>query len=136
QLANITPGIDTITFSPDIAGIPLRLTLGELQVTDDVTIEGLGARMTIIDAGGSSRVFDVARSGSDLTLKGVTVTGGKTTADDDDGGGIRMKWAGTLTVIESSISGNTTAGFGSQGGGIFAYAGKVTILNSLISGNS
>ncbi len=57
ELANTTPGSDSISFGPDLAGGTINLDpmLGELEITDDVTIVGLGADQLTIDAGGSSR---------------------------------------------------------------------------------
>src|SRR5690606_32889881 len=46
QLANSRPGIDTIMFSPTVFTavpvVPINLTLGAIQITDSVRIEGLG----------------------------------------------------------------------------------------------
>jgi hypothetical protein len=54
-----------------------------------------------------------------------------------DGGGIYMN-SGTLTIVDSTISGNSVSTSGSgKGGGIeTAEVGTVTIINSTISGNS
>ena len=135
-IANGTFGPDTITFSAALADVPIDLTLGQLTITDDLTVIGLGSNHTTVDAQNSSRVFDVPQSGVDLALEGVTVTGGKTTGDLEGGGGIRMRWAGTLRIKDSAVSGNTTGGLVSRGGGIFAYGGATVVTNSLISGNT
>ena len=136
EIANRTPGLDTIVFAPGLSGMTFYLTLGQLTVLDDLKIVGLGASQTIIDAQQQSRVIDIPQSGGDLTLTGLTVTGGKTSTNQDHGGGIRMRWAGTLTLNQSIVSGNSTVGNNSYGGGIYAFGGSVIAVNSLISGNS
>ena len=55
DLANANPMPDTISFDPSLAGGTIHLTLGELAITDSVTILGPGAGITTIDAGNHSR---------------------------------------------------------------------------------
>src|SRR4029078_8652115 len=107
-------------------------------VTDDLTIRGNGAQSTVIDAQGSSRVFnasDALGGGLDLTLDSVTVTGGKTSLALQSGGGIYFFSSGSLNVVNSMLTGNSTIGTGSQGGGIYSTAGLITLTNSTLSGN-
>ena len=59
ETANMNMGADVISFDPGLAGGTIDLTLGELDITDDVTIVGLGANQLTIDGGGNSRVFDI-----------------------------------------------------------------------------
>jgi putative cofactor-binding repeat protein len=74
-----------------------------------------------------------------LTLTGVTVTANSAW----EGGGI-FNWAGgTVTLIESAVSGNHADGgeaggvLGKGGGGIFNWAGgTVTLIDSTVSGNT
>src|SRR3990172_2387719 len=47
---NIVPGPDTIEFSLSLAGKTLVLTQGELTISDDLAITGLGADLLTIDA--------------------------------------------------------------------------------------
>jgi len=75
-LANARAGLDTITFVNSLAGVPIDLTLGELLITDTVTITGLGAKQTVIDAQHNSRVFDVTPAAGNVILDQLTVTGG------------------------------------------------------------
>jgi CSLREA domain-containing protein len=135
-LANASAGLDQITFSNSLAGVPIDLTLGELLITDPVTITGLGAKSTIISAQGNSRVFDVAAAAGDFTLNALTVTGGKTTVNYGDGAGIQFLSSGQLTITNSAISGNMTTGTMGQGAGIFTRSGAVLVVNSTISGNT
>jgi hypothetical protein len=143
-LANNSPGSDIITIDPSLRGVPLQLSLGELKITDPVTIQGLGPADTIIDARQQSRIFDIAPTGGDVTLDGLTLTGGHTTAQGDGGGAIRFQSTGTLTVRNCTISGNSTQGDFSAGAGVYAIepdgalqtGGDVTVSHSTISGNS
>jgi hypothetical protein len=55
----------------------------EIPITVPLTIQGGGAAGTIIDGGNSTRIFHVTSavpSGSGVTIAGVTLTGGSTTA--------------------------------------------------------
>ncbi|KAA0139974.1 hypothetical protein FYZ48_08595 [Gimesia chilikensis] len=109
---------------------------GDLDVTDTsgtLTILGAGSGQTIIDATGlDDRVFDVF-TGADLTLQGLTVTGGN--AVGTSGGGIRN--IGTLSLVNTSVEGNTAE---LNGGGILngelGQQGTLNLSNSQVSGNS
>jgi hypothetical protein len=81
---------------------------------------------------GEFRIFEVHGTGN-LTLQNVTVRDGCADGSgvNRDGGGILN--GGTLTVINSTISGNRAR---NDGGGIDIDGGTVTITNSTISGNS
>ena len=112
----------------------ILLTSGELQINDNVTINGPGAGNLAVDGNATFRVFD--NFVRDVTISGFTITNGRS---DGDGGGILNAGSGdlccpTLTVTNCTISGNSAADYG---GGIFdTCAGSVTISNSTISGNS
>ncbi|MFN0054268.1 MAG: choice-of-anchor Q domain-containing protein [Planctomycetales bacterium] len=136
SIANRAFGRDTIQFAPGLSGVPLLLTLGQLTIIDDVTIQGRGVKETVIDAQGNSRIFDVFRSGVNVTINGVTLTGGHTALERDEGGAIRLNWAGSLTLRDSVMAANSTSGFAARGGGVFSKFAAVTIVNSLLSGNS
>lgn len=134
-LANELPGAAQITFSSSLSGVPIDLALGELLFTDAVQIDGLGAKNTIIDAQRNSRVFDVTSGAGNMTINNLTITGGKTTASNDAGGGIRFLAAGSLLIENSAVAGNTTTGDSAPGAGIYSKTGPVTLLNSTMSGN-
>lgn len=130
----ITLPAGTLTLS--IAGQDENVNAaGDLDVTDTLTVNGAGSASTIVDGDGIDRVFDLP-SGGDLTLNGLTVTGGDTTGGvADDGGGIQVVGAGDLTMDDTAVDGNTAA---DQGGGVFlcCEGNTVTITNSSISGNT
>ena len=71
---NANPGADTIAFAAGLHGT-IKLTSGELLLTDSVMINGSGADRLSVSGNNTSRVFDMT-SGLDITIKGLTVTHG------------------------------------------------------------
>jgi CSLREA domain-containing protein len=112
-----------------------KLTLGELVLPDQTSIFGAGflgnqsagARTTVIDAQGKSRVFNVPPNTGSI-IAGVTVTGGRAAA----GGGILIGNNGALNAFNSRIDGNVATG---RGGGVDATAGVFNALDTTISNN-
>lgn len=150
EMANDSGGEDTIVFRAGLQGL-IRLTNGAIEITDDliieggsvITITGDGANDDVTTAGGltdvlasgvgtlsnNSRIFDGT---ADISLNGLTLTGGHTTAVGETGGGVST--TGSLAISDSLISGNSTSGDDAYGGG--AYAGGVLFLtNSTVVGN-
>src|SRR5262245_19391418 len=82
---------DTIVFDASLRGATIGLTSGELNVTKNLTILGLGAGRLTIDGGASSRLFEVG-PGVSLSLSGLTLADGQA----DVGGGVFN--AGSLTL--------------------------------------
>ncbi len=85
-------GGGTITFANGLSG---TITLGStdlppITITSSVTITGPGAGVLTISASSGSRVFDIQGSGLNVSLSGLTITGGsiQTGITNDDGGGI------------------------------------------------
>lgn len=105
-----------------------------------LVIRGAGARSTVIDARGTSRVFNVG--GEKVTIEGVTITGGSATEIvgeelTGDGGGIIAYAAEELTLNGVNVSGNVAT---QNGAGISAppEGGEktaITITNSTIANN-
>jgi uncharacterized repeat protein (TIGR01451 family) len=115
-------GADTITFS--VAGtITLGSTLPTITDVDGLTIDG-GSVVAI--SGNHSVTAFIVNSGASLTLENLTVK--DCNAGIFTGGGIAN--GGTLTIINSTLSGNSA----SEGGAI--CCGTITITNSTLSGNS
>lgn len=161
-MANSTLGADEIQFSvTGTVNIESQLP----TITDALTITGPGASLLTIDAGDGAdntfatgdgyRIFDI-NSNIDVTLSGITLTGGDTAdgasgangSPGENGGAIRSR--GNLTLVDSVITGNAAgdggAGFGylglpgisgsgGDGGGIFSLGGSLTVTGSTISGN-
>ena len=142
---------DTIAFDAGVEPL-LRLTLGEISVGVGLTIDGGGAITITGDAAGdditlAGDITDVAASGAgllddnsrifnaaaDLTLDGLTLTGGRTVAAAESGGAVNGQQ--DITLLNSTVAGNSTAGADANGGAIFTF-GNLAVTNSSISGNS
>jgi CSLREA domain-containing protein len=131
--ANAHTGIDYITVPTGIyvltrAGDDATGMLGDLDVTDELIIEGSGSS-TIIDANGvvtADRAFEVL-TGTLLTLQSVTIQNGHTPGD---GGAIGA--AGNLHLINVTIQNNTAQ----RGGGLFASGADISIESSTIQNNT
>ncbi len=131
NFANGNSGTDTIVFAAALDGQTIPLTLGELAITDDLTIDasGLANGITIDGAGnGDSRLLNIENLAADLTvtINGLTLTGANFTGN---GGAIFS--SETLTVRNTEIAGNTAA----QGGGLYV-TGPTTFVNSTLADNS
>ena len=152
--ANLNPGHDTIqlsagTYSLDVAHqANIAENFGDLDIKDTLTIVGLGAEHTRIDAALLDRIFQI-RGGATLNLIGVTVTNGNAT----DGAGIQVRNGGTLVLIDSRVADNNGIGVanlgsnastvlsnsiisGNQGHGIHNRGGTLEVTNSTIRDNS
>ncbi|MGK7898445.1 MAG: choice-of-anchor Q domain-containing protein [Xenococcus sp. (in: cyanobacteria)] len=146
--ANVTTGLDTIEFADNLSGQTITLTSGELQITDDLIINGLGSELLTISGNNTDRVFLVDDENDsktiDVTLDGLIITEGT----NEQGGGIRN--LENLTLLNSRITNNTGEGISSGGGnltldnsiisenagtGISHAYGYLTLLNSSISNN-
>jgi len=132
--ANGSVGPDTITFAAALSGQSILLGGSELEITETITITGPGpgAPGLTIDARQSSRVLNFSSTSGDLTLEGLTVTGGQSAAS---GGGIRFNSSGALMLTSSTVSGNSTTGDFARGGGIYTSSGNVSLTSSTVSGN-
>jgi predicted outer membrane repeat protein len=118
----------TLTGLPDDdAGVT-----GDLDVLVDLTIQGQGLGLTVIDGGGIDRVFDVL-PGVDLTLQKLTIRNGDgtTNAGTKSGGGIYNE-DGNLTLTDVALTGNTA----DNGGGIFDNNGTMSLTNVVVNDNT
>ncbi len=110
---------------------------GDLDITSPMSIVGAGAALTIVDGNGSDRVLEVLAAAGDVSISGVTITGGLTA---EDGGGVYNASSGTVVLDGVSITANVAR----NGGGVFsagAVSGsgspsQVVITASTIDGNS
>ena len=125
EFANSNAGADVITFGgtvfEDANPDTITLGLGQLSISDSVTISGTGADALTISGNNSSRVFEVYNGSSliDVTLSGMTITGGNANI----GGGI-VDFDENLTLLDSVITGNTASG---KGGGLWADGFNMTL---------
>lgn len=124
-------GADTVTVPSGTYA--LDAALGELVADSTVTVDGAGARTTILQAGANRRVLQAT---GNLTLRGVTVTGGTPTGTSVLRGGGILVSAGDVTLERVTVRNNTAASeTHANGGGVASSGGSLTILDSTISDN-
>jgi uncharacterized repeat protein (TIGR01451 family) len=141
-VANNVPGTGVITFDSSLDGNPVTLSIagvnsengnvnGDLDVTDDLIIEGNGAHLTTIDGNGR-RIFDIPVSGVSLTLNRLTVTGSVASAAI-----FANATFTSLTLNEVVMWGNDNFSGSTSGGAIFFSStnGSLTINNSTFRNN-
>jgi CSLREA domain-containing protein len=150
--ANATAGADIImlpagTYTLTLAGRGENAAAtGDLDITEDLTIIGDGAAVTIVQAGttpgsGIDRVFEVLDVQDDggvgptnATFFGITIQNG--VASDyggvGDGGGINHTGLGLIQVLNSVVANNSAT---VDGGGI-ASDGSLTVINSTVRNNT
>lgn len=123
---------DTITFVEFPTATTIQLT-GQLSISSSLTIDGLGAdKLTISAAGTGQRIFDItdfAPTLQDVTINGLTLTGGGTTSAAHFGGAVLNREK--LSLVDLVVSGNS----GSLGGGIF-NSGELSLGGSVVKNNT
>jgi CSLREA domain-containing protein len=135
--ADTAPGNDVVIPAGDY-----KLSLGQLPITQNMSVAGAGPRTTTIDAEGTSRVIYV-NPGIQAAIHDLTVKGGAAGPSSSpffgEGGGILTE--GTLSLRRTAIVGNTST---ITGGGLSApFKGNssgngavtTTIEDSLIADN-
>jgi len=161
--SNNTAGEDTISFDSNVftggANSLIRLTQGELEINEELTIDGAtatdivitgdaaandfsadGTFITAVDSSleadkdsldDNSRVINFSSPVGTLSLSNVTITGGR--IDGRGGGGIYAN-SGNVSLFNSTLSGNSV-GDRSQGGAIHVRSGNLTVIGSVLSDN-
>jgi CSLREA domain-containing protein len=121
---------DIITFDPSLFGGTITLGGEELNVYGDMEILGPGADLLTINANQQSRILNVSDPDADLTLSGLTMTGGRLTAHGIRGGAVFNR--GALTARDCVISNNSAT----YTGGIHNRYGTVVLDDCTVSGNA
>lgn len=111
ERANAQADNNIVQFASDLfASGPgkIALTNGTLHIRVGVTIIGPGASSLVIDGLGNARVFALSFENFDATLKGFTITGGATFADDPEskGGNVPFNFANSGPAVRSFGAGN------------------------------
>jgi hypothetical protein len=121
-------GSDRVLFQSGLSG---TITLNDslTAVYEPLRVLGPGANVLTISGNNAHRIFSVANSGN-LTVSGLTLTGGHVTGLDAGGA---ISSSGELTVLDSTISNSSAT---SAGGGIYSVGGTLTVQRSTITGNS
>ncbi|MDR3577870.1 MAG: choice-of-anchor Q domain-containing protein [Anaerolineaceae bacterium] len=123
-IANAPAG-GTITFDAGVFNAPTTITLASgLSITQNLTIQGLGANLVLIDGNHANMIFTV-QNGVTVTLAGMTLQN----ANGSQGGAIYD--LGTLTVAQMTFANNQ----GGTGGAIHDPSGVLTVIQSDFNGN-
>lgn len=144
--ANFISGPNTITVPSGVylltrPGDDDAAVLGDLDIIDDLTIQGAGSGVTIVDGNGTmtgDRVFQIFSSAKETSLSGLTIRNGKKITNTfDSGGGIYWTGGGGhLRLSDLIVEGNLAH----YGGGIYLdYAsdgGDVTLDNLILRANT
>jgi hypothetical protein len=112
--ANAAGGADDIAFAEGLTG---TITLeSQIDVTDELTINGPGASVITVSGGGDSRIFE---STAPFTVRGLTLADAGPDSDDcrDDSGGAIRQLDFSLEVASSVFSGNS----GGYGASVYMY---------------
>ena len=135
QETNARPGADTVRLQEGT----YTLTLGELEITDSLTLSGVNedaligsSRQTVIDAEGRSRVFfvDKVRSRPVVTLRGLTVRNGDERFSGY-GAGVVISAGSVVTLERVIVRDNNARVFGA---GISNF-GVLTVRESTVYHN-
>jgi hypothetical protein len=138
-IAAASPG-DTIDFKQTIHTI--TLTQGQLNITQNLDIEGPGANKLTISGGNNSRIFYIGPGATGVTIAGLTITDGRADGNSlvfaGTGGGILNQ--GKLTLENDVLSDNQAVGdptktparaaLGSAVGGGIANLGTLTSVTA------
>ncbi len=142
--ANASPGADTVVVPAGTYSLTLlgsgedSAASGDLDILDDVAIQGAGALTTIVDAaplaagGAADRVFHIPFSGhaGAVSISGLTIQGG---GGVNAGAGVDNDSLHTsLTITDCTIQKNSVA---LDGGGI-STAGPLVVDRSTLTLNS
>lgn len=125
---------DKILFSVN-GTIFLSAALGEIVVTNSLSIEGNGRTNTIIDGGDQNRLFWVT-GGLVFALKSLTLQNGRAADNtfNEEGGGAIHNLGAILTLDDVVIQDCYAVGLFELGGAIYTEAGLI-INDSLLQNN-
>ncbi|MEM8680679.1 MAG: hypothetical protein AAGF97_15125, partial [Planctomycetota bacterium] len=138
EVAAAAPG-DTIDFDLPAGNETITLTMGEVVIDRDLTVDGantLGSGTAITLSGGNAtrvlNVTDGAPTLANVNLMNLSVTAGDSfgAAVSETGGGIRNEEA--LTISDANITGNNAR----SGGGIGNVGGTLDITDTMIDANT
>jgi len=152
--ANARPGKDRIvvpagTYPLSTAAIVDDYSIfGDLDITDDLVIEGAGVGATILDGGGQDRILDVHHAR--VEVSGLSLRNGNTVEIAEPGGAVRS--SGDLTLSRIRVSASKGIGDGActrapqdlspddpcdaaRASGAIASTGSLRLLGVSVDGN-
>ncbi|MEM9753898.1 MAG: CSLREA domain-containing protein, partial [Planctomycetota bacterium] len=123
QAANDDVAVDACTAGDGADTILIELTgtiviTSTLRLTSAIEIIGPGALLLAVDADANGRVFTVIPEDNDITIRGLTITGGF----EINGGGVFVSTTGEgqVTITDTRIVSNSVTG---RGGGVYVAGG-------------
>jgi len=116
-----SPGFDYI----HVPAGTFHISHGIMSLSSAVTIQGAGARSTVLDADATSAFFTVTAGSASII--GLTMTDGK-----GSGGGAVLNGASTTLWNVAVVDNESTT----VAGGVYDGGTNLTILNSTIAGNN
>jgi len=132
--ANASPGADTIVFDPWLSGT-ISMATSYIVISDAVTITGPGSGNVSIDAHGSFQILHASQFTGNLSISGLTFTGGYHPGYIvGNGGAISAANDGDVVLHDLVFDGNEAT----NGGAVFVggQAQNVTISGSTFNRNS
>ncbi len=163
QLIATSPSGSVIDFAPSLSGQTIRLTSGELHLSNSVSITAAGLSAGLVISGNnSSRILTVTNTSASISLSNLTLVQGNgvsaiTASISGQGsailnqglmtlvgctiasnfgsfGAIRQQGGGTMMMTNCTLSGNSSTG---EGGAYFgAISTAVTMVHCTISSNN
>ncbi len=119
-------GYDTIEFSDDLSGV-IQLAATQLEISDGLSIVGPGASQLTIDGGDATRIFDVTdglETFIEVSISGLTLTGGNAIAGAEAGFGGAIRSREHLTLSDSVLEDNRAQ---HDGGALATHSGNTHI---------
>src|SRR5215208_1780377 len=141
QEANSDASLDTIILPPGTYQLTQCVpgeyssAVGDLYINQPLTINGGGARTTIVQQSPSipDRVFEVRTTFGQVTLNALTITGGSL----NTGNGAGLRNTGPATRLTAAAVRANSGGTSGPGAGIENGAsGNLTVDSSLVTGNT
>ena len=121
---------DTVTFT--VTGT-IKLTSGQITLTQPVTLQGPGAGSLAIDGNKSSRIFEASASSGTVTLNNLTLQNGY--LYNDYGAGLENDGNGAALVLTGCTISGCFNDYSGIGGGLYSSGGLMTLTGCLFTGN-
>src|SRR5512133_1246742 len=144
--ANYATGPNTITLPASVyvltrPGYDDNALVGDLDIADDLTIQGTGSGVTIVDGNGAvtgDRVFQILPSAVNTSFSDLTIRNGrKISSPFDEGGGLLWEGGGGHLRLNNVIFEGNAA---SYGGGLYldysSAGGAIVIDNIIVRANT
>jgi len=127
----VPPGRYVLSIPPD--GTPDDGLDGDLDIREDLVLEGGGAPKTVLDANHIDRVVDVCCE-IEVGIIGVTITSGATS--HAQGGGGLIAYSSRVTLREVAVVANATTNGNGGGVAIINPTSVLFLRDSVLTGNS